>query len=116
MAASIGGTNLAVDNLVYVVDSRLPEQLIFNPHLRLNTLEMRPISQTLAKQLASRAGKMDDGICYRLYSKEDCDRLDPFIEPAIRYVSLDSAILKLETLGHRKIIDFDWISTPLSID
>ncbi|EQL01271.1 ATP-dependent RNA helicase Prp43 [Ophiocordyceps sinensis CO18] len=36
----------------------------------------------------------------------------PSTEPAIRTVSVDSAILRLVATGYRKAIDFDWIDAP----
>lgn len=112
VATNIAETSLTIDNVVYIADSGLSRQSSYNPRLRLDMLELRPISQASAKQRAGRAGRTSDGICYRLYSKEDYDRLAPSAEPVIRCASLDSVVLKLVTSGHRMIIDFDWIDAP----
>lgn len=112
VSTNIAETSLTIDNVAFVIDTGLSRQLIHNPRLRLNMLEVRGISQASAKQRAGRAGRTRDGVCYRLYSKEDYDRMAPSTEPAIRCVSLDSVILKLVTAGYRKVIDFDWIDAP----
>ncbi|KAH8122227.1 P-loop containing nucleoside triphosphate hydrolase protein [Trichoderma asperelloides] len=112
VSTNIAETSLTIDNVVYVVDSGLSRQLIFNPRLRLNMLELRPISQASAKQRTGRAGRMRDGICYRLYSKEEYDLLATYTEPAIRCAPVHSVILKLVTSGWRKMFDFDWIDAP----
>lgn len=114
VSTNIAETSLTIDNVVYVVDSGLSRQLIFNPRLRLNMLELRPISQASAKQRTGRAGRMRDGICYRLYSKEEYDLLATYAEPAIRCAPVHSVILKLVTSGWRKMFDFDWIDAPNS--
>ncbi|KZL66600.1 pre-mRNA splicing factor ATP-dependent RNA helicase PRP43 [Colletotrichum tofieldiae] len=112
VSTNIAETSLTIDNVVYVVDSGLSRQLIFNPRLRLNMLEIRPISQASARQRAGRTGRTRDGVCYRLYSKEDYDHMAATTEPAIRCTSIDTAVLKLGAAGYRKLIDFDWIDAP----
>lgn len=112
VSTNIAETSLTIENVVYVVDTGLSRQLIYNPRLRLNMLQLRPISQASARQRAGRAGRTRDGICYRLYSKADYDRMAPSTEPAIRCVSVDSVILRLVAVGYRKVIDFDWIDAP----
>ncbi|KAK7418465.1 hypothetical protein QQX98_003957 [Neonectria punicea] len=112
VSTNIAETSLTIDNVVYVVDTGLSRQLIYNPRLRLNMLEIRPISQASAKQRMGRAGRTRDGVCYRLYSKEDYDRMASSTELAIRCVSVDSVILRLITMGYRKVVDFDWIDAP----
>lgn len=112
VATNIAEISLTVDNVVYVVDTGLSRQLIYNPRLRLSMLELRPISQASAKQRAGRAGRTRDGICYRLYSKEEHDSLDVSTEPAICRGPVHSAILKLVASGLRMIFDLDWIDAP----
>lgn len=112
VSTNIAETSLTIDNVVYVIDTGLSRQLVYNPRLRLNMLELRPISQASAAQRAGRAGRTKDGVCYRLYSKEDFDRMAPSTEPAIRCVSVDSALLRLAEAGCKKLVDFDWIDGP----
>lgn len=113
VSTNIAETSLTIDNVVYVIDSGMSRQLIYNPRLRLRMLELRPISQASAKQRAGRAGRTRDGVCYRLYSKEDFDRLAPSTEPAIRCGPVHSVILRLLASGTtRRVIDFDWIDAP----
>ncbi|KDN62326.1 putative pre-mRNA-splicing factor ATP-dependent RNA helicase prp43 [Colletotrichum sublineola] len=112
VSTNVAETSLTIDNVVYVVDTGLSKQLIFNPRLRLNMLEVRPISQASARQRAGRAGRTRDGVCYRLYSKEDYDRMPATTEPAICCTSIEKAVLQLIAAGYRKVIDFDWIDAP----
>lgn len=69
VSTNVAETSLTINGIVYVVDSGLARQLIFKPRLRLNMLQLRPISQASAKQRAGRAGRTRDGACYRLYTK-----------------------------------------------
>ncbi|CAH0027487.1 unnamed protein product [Clonostachys rhizophaga] len=112
VSTNIAEASRTIDGVVYVVDSGLSRQLHYNPRLRLNTLDIRPISQAQAQQRADRAGLTEDGKCYRLFSKADHDEMAEFTEPAIRCQALHSAVIKLVSFGHRKLLDFDWLDVP----
>jgi pre-mRNA-splicing factor ATP-dependent RNA helicase DHX15/PRP43 len=112
VSTNVAETSLTIKDIVYVIDSGLSRQLIFNPRLRMSVLGVRPISQASAKQRMGRAGRTRDGVCYRLYCKEDYDRMAPSTEPAIRCSSVDSVILRLIAAGYRKVMDFDWLDAP----
>lgn len=112
VSTNVAETSLTIKDVVYVVDSGLSRQLIYNPRLRMSVLGLRPISQASAKQRMGRAGRTRDGVCYRLYTKEAYDQMTPSTEPAIRCSSVDSVILRLMAAGYRKVMDFDWLDAP----
>lgn len=112
VSTNIAETSLTIENVVYVVDTGLSRQLIYNSRLRLHMLGVRLISQASAKQRMGRAGRTKNGFCYRLYSKEVYDSMALSTEPDIRCVPLDSAILSLAAIGYKKLTDFDWIEAP----
>ena len=112
VSTNIAETSLTIDNVVYVVDTGLSKQMIYNPRLSMDMLQLRPISQASARQRTGRAGRTRDGVCYRLYSNQDFDRMAPSSEPAIRCTSVHAAALRLLAAGQLRIADFDWIDAP----
>jgi HrpA-like RNA helicase len=112
LATNIAETSLTIDDIAYVVDSGLSRQMIHNSRLDMDMLELQPISQASARQRTGRAGRTMDGVCYRLYSKDDFDRMAPSTEPAVRREPVHAAVLTLLYAGHTKVIDFDWIDAP----
>ncbi|EHK17761.1 uncharacterized protein TRIVIDRAFT_226707 [Trichoderma virens Gv29-8] len=112
VSTNIAETSLTIANVVYVIDTGLSRQLVYNPRLRLNMLEVRLISQASAKQRMGRAGRTKNGVCYRLYSKAVYDSMAPSTEPGIHCASIDSVVLNLVASGYRKLIDFDWLDAP----
>ncbi|CAG9994486.1 unnamed protein product, partial [Clonostachys byssicola] len=112
VSTNIAETSLTIDGVVFVIDSGLSRQMIFNPRGRMNMLELRSISQAAAAQRAGRAGRTRNGFCYRLYTREAFNLMEPTTEPAIRREAVDSVILDLVNAGYRKIADFDWIDAP----
>jgi len=112
VATNVAETSLTIDGVRFVIDSGLSKQKIFCPRLRLQMLELRPISQASAKQRAGRAGRTSAGTCIRLYSKKSYDKMAPFTETAIRCQSLDGALLILAFFKVQNFADFNWITPP----
>lgn len=112
VSTNIAETSLTINGVVYVVDTGLSKQMMFNPRFGMDMLRIMPISQASAQQRAGRAGRVQDGVCYRLYSKEDFDRLDLYTLPAIHCKPFHSTALHLLAFGYPKILDFDWVESP----
>jgi HrpA-like RNA helicase len=62
---------------------------------RFSILEVRPISQAQAIQRAGRAGRCEDGKCYRLYSKASYEQLEKQATPEILRTSLSDVLFNL---------------------
>ncbi|KAK3181896.1 hypothetical protein K4F52_006800 [Lecanicillium sp. MT-2017a] len=112
VSTNIAEISLTIGDVVYVVDTGLSNQMVYNPRLDMNMLRIMPISQASARQRTGRAGRTRDGVCYRLYSKEAFDNLAPSTPPAILSASLDQAALRLAAAGDIKIANLDWIDAP----
>ena len=67
VATDIASTSLTVDGVVYVVDAGFVKQTMYDPKTGLDALKIVPISRSEAAQRAGRAGRTQEGICYRLY-------------------------------------------------
>lgn len=46
-----------------------------------------------------RAGRTGPGVCYRLYSQRDYEKMEPFTLPEIKRVSLESVIMQVLDLN-----------------
>lgn len=112
LTTNIAETSLTIENVGYVVDTGFSKQMVYNPRLALHMLQLRQISQASANQRKGRAGRTRDGVCYRLYSKEDYNNMPVSTAPAIRSTSISSAVLKLLVSGETKVADFDWLEAP----
>ncbi|CAG9973985.1 unnamed protein product [Clonostachys byssicola] len=112
VSTNIAETSLTIDNIVYVVDSGLSRQLVYNPRLDMDMLRVAPISQASANQRAGRAGLTKNGVCLRLYSKEDFELMDASTEPDIRRRSFQATALRLLSIGYMNIVGFKWMDAP----
>ncbi|CAH0016620.1 unnamed protein product [Clonostachys rhizophaga] len=112
VSTNIAETSLSIDNIVYVVDSGLSRQLSYNPRLDMDMLRVAPNSQASANQRAGRAGLTKNGVCLRLYSKQEFELMGASTEPDIRRRSFQAVALRLLSLCYIKIVDFSWIDAP----
>ncbi|GGW78509.1 ATP-dependent RNA helicase HrpB [Alteromonas halophila] len=97
LATNIAETSLTIDGIEVVIDSGLENIASFNPSSGLTTLRQQRISQASARQRAGRAGRVQAGHCYRLWSQASHERLSEHTAPQIKRV--DIAPLLLDTLN-----------------
>lgn len=99
LATSIAQTSLTIEGIRVVVDSGLARVPIFEPATALTRLETRRISQASATQRQGRAGRTQDGVCYRLWSKGQNAAQVAFDTPEILAADLAPLVLSLATWG-----------------
>ena len=94
------------------MDSGLAKEKRYDPIRNCSSLVVQKISQSSAKQRAGRAGRTEDGVCWRLYSEEEFRALPPTMVPEIKRVQLGLTVLNLIDLGIQRPDKFPFIETP----
>ena len=112
LSTNIAETSVTIDGVVFVVDSGLVKQKVFNPQSALNLLVTTHISQASAHQRAGRAGRVKPGKCFRIYTHETLQSFEVNTIPEIQKCDLTSVVLHLKALGIENILTFDWMSPP----
>lgn len=112
VATNIAEASLTIDGIVYVVDTGLSKQQVYNPRLGMNDLRTQCISQASANQRKGRAGRTQDGTCFRLYTKAAFEAMPPFTEPKIRLEALDGTLLRMAAADIFNFVDFNWLTPP----
>jgi len=110
LASAIAETSLTIEGIRIVIDSGLMRIPRFDPNTGLTQLVTLPVSQASADQRCGRAGRLQAGICYRLWSH--AAHLLP--QTAAEILDADLAPLLLE-LAHWGVIDvatLRWIDLP----
>ncbi|CAG7824944.1 unnamed protein product, partial [Allacma fusca] len=110
-ATDVAETSITINGIVYVVDSGIKKEMVFDPKRNISTLQVKTISRSSAIQRAGRSGRIQPGKCYRLYSKDDFELKETNTPPEIFRRPLSLAILCLREM---KIdpVTFGWISAP----
>lgn len=97
LATTIAQTSLTIEGIRIVIDSGLARVPVYEPATALTRLETRRISQAAATQRQGRAGRIEDGLCYRLWNKGQNAAHPAFDKPEI--LAADLAPLALSLAG-----------------
>ena len=113
VSTNIAETSLTIPNLVFVIDSGLAKEMLWNPRVRMNQLLRVPISRFSADQRKGRAGRISDGVCIRLYTQSAFQtEFRQSTMPAIRSSRMESEVLALLCAGHRNLLGLDFLDSP----
>jgi ATP-dependent helicase HrpB len=111
LSTNVAETSLTIEGIRTVIDSGQVRVLRFKPSVGLDRLQLEPICQSSATQRAGRAGRLDSGLCIRLWD-EKSNRARPLhLEPEIRRIDLSAAVLQLYQWGERPG-EFPWFEAP----
>ncbi|MFN5737091.1 MAG: ATP-dependent RNA helicase HrpA, partial [Akkermansiaceae bacterium] len=112
LATNVAETSLTIPRIACVIDSGLARVSRWSPARGVQRLQIEPVSQASARQRKGRCGRVQDGICLRLYEEDDLLDRSEFTDPEIRRSSLAGVILRMKALGLPEITDFPFIDPP----
>jgi HrpA-like RNA helicase len=70
-STNVAETSITIPGIKLVIDSGYCKEAYFNLEKKVNILELKMISKSSANQRAGRAGRIENGICVRLYAEQD---------------------------------------------
>jgi ATP-dependent helicase HrpA len=114
IATNVAETSITIPRIRYVIDTGLARISRYNPRTRTKRLPVEEISQSSANQRAGRAGRIQDGICIRLYSEEDFEKRPKFTQPEIQRANLAEVILRMKAFKLGEIETFPFVNPPAS--
>jgi len=112
LATNVAETSLTVPGIRCVIDSGHARISRYSHRSKIQRLPIERISQASANQRAGRCGRVAEGICIRLYSKEDYFARPEFTDPEILRTNLSSVILQMAALKLGDIEDFPFVEPP----
>lgn len=112
LATNIAETSLTIPGVRIVVDSGLERRSSFDPVTGMSRLETRRISRASADQRRGRAGRVADGVCYRLWSEGAHRTLAAFTPPEIVEADLLPLALELAAWGTQAADTLAWLDVP----
>ncbi|MDR2861068.1 MAG: ATP-dependent RNA helicase HrpA, partial [Syntrophobacterales bacterium] len=112
LATNIAETSLTIPRIRFVVDTGLARILSYNPSTGTTSLPILPVSQSSADQRKGRCGRVQNGLCIRLYSEADYAARPKFNTPEIMRSNLAGIILKMLSLNMGDIHSFPFIDKP----
>lgn len=113
LATAIAETSLTVEGVRVVIDCGFMRKSRFSPRTGMSRLETLRVSRAVADQRRGRAGRLEPGVCYRLWSREEDRHLQKGDKPEILEADLASLLLELALWGIREPAELDWLTPPL---
>jgi ATP-dependent helicase HrpB len=99
LATNIAETSLTIEGVRVVVDAGLARVPVFDPGSGMTRLQTQRISRASATQRAGRAGRLEPGVCYRLWSQAQHERLAAYSAAEIVQADLAGVALQLVRWG-----------------
>jgi ATP-dependent helicase HrpA len=112
VATNVAETSITIPGIKYVVDTGLARISQYVPRSRTTSLPVVPISRSSADQRKGRCGRVQNGVCIRLYTEEDYLNRPLFTQPEILRANLADVILRMIALKLGEIADFPFIDRP----
>ncbi len=112
LATNVAETSLTVPGIRYVIDSGTARISRYSYRSKVQRLPIEAVSQASANQRKGRCGRVEPGICIRLYSEEDFLSRPEFTDPEILRTNLAAVILQMLHLRLGDIQDFPFIEPP----
>ncbi|KAK7547367.1 putative ATP-dependent RNA helicase [Phyllosticta citricarpa] len=112
LSTNIAETSVTVPGVRHVVDCGKSKVKQFRAALNLDSLLVKPISQSAAIQRKGRAGREAPGTCYRLYTEAAFATLQKDTTPEILRCDLSAALLMMKARGVRDVLNFPFLDAP----
>ncbi|PLW69007.1 ATP-dependent RNA helicase HrpA [Pseudohalioglobus lutimaris] len=112
LATNVAETSLTVPGIRFVIDPGEARISRYSYRTKVQRLPIEPISQASANQRQGRCGRVEAGVCLRLFSEEDFQRRPEFTDPEILRTNLASVVLQMLVLGLGEVHEFPFINPP----
>lgn len=112
LATSIAETSLTIEGVRIVIDSGLARVARYEPGIGLSRLETVRASQAAIVQRKGRAGRLEPGVCWRLWDEGETRALPAFARPEILDADLTSLALDLSAWGLADPSSLTWLDAP----
>ncbi len=112
LATNVAETSLTVPGIRYVIDTGLARISRYSYRTKVQRLPIEAVSQASANQRSGRCGRVQAGICIRLYSEADFVSRAAFTAPEIQRTNLAAVILKMAALKLGDVEAFPFVDPP----
>ena len=115
IATNIAEASVTIEGIVYVVDCGFVKTKGYSPQTGIESLVVAPVSRASANQRAGRAGRVQAGKAYRLYTEDAYQTSLPDANiPEMQRSNVAGVLLQLKALGIDNVLRFPFLSPPSS--
>ena len=112
VATNVAETSITIPRIKYVIDTGLARIAWYNARSKTRSLPVAPISRASADQRKGRCGRVEAGICVRLYSEREYLERPLYTPPEIQRSNLAEVILRMLYLKLGRMQDFPFLDPP----
>lgn len=106
IATNVAETSITIEDIVAVIDCGKVKETSFDPQNNMVKLEEVWASRAACKQRRGRAGRVQAGVCYKLYTRNAEAKMAERPEPEIRRVPLEQLCLSVRAMGIANVAEF----------
>lgn len=107
VATNVAETSITIDDIVAVIDTGRVKETSYDPQNNMRKLEEVWASRAACKQRRGRAGRVQAGKCYKLYTRNaEMTKMAERPEPEIRRVPLEQLCLSVRAMGIKDVGSF----------
>ncbi|HNP59889.1 MAG TPA: ATP-dependent helicase HrpB [Nitrospirales bacterium] len=114
LATNIAESSLTIEGIRLVIDTGLMRIPRFDSRSGMSRLTTLTVSQQSAEQRRGRAGRLEPGLCMRLWSEAEQRTFTPRTAPEILDADLTSLALELAQWGIQDPQELLWLDSPPS--
>ena len=112
ISTNIAETSVTISDITTVIDSGLAKLNFYNPRSFTSSLIETSVSKASCNQRKGRAGRTHEGICYRLFGRQDFETREMYTKEEIYRTDLSEVVLRMAELGITDFYNFDFIASP----
>jgi ATP-dependent helicase HrpB len=112
LASAIAETSLTIEGVRVVVDAGLSRRAAFEPDVGVTRLITVRASQSSLEQRKGRAGRLEPGVCYRLWAEGETRSRPTFDPPELLNADLSGLVLDLAAWGVQEPASLTWLDPP----
>ena len=112
LATTIAETSLTIEGVRVVADCGYKRSPRFNPRRGMSELDTVRVSKASAEQRRGRAGRLEPGVCYRLWTAPEDRALAAYDEPEMLTADLAPLALDLAAWGVADPAALTWMTPP----
>ncbi|KAH9510374.1 ATP-dependent DNA/RNA helicase dhx36 [Bulinus truncatus] len=108
LATNIAETryDITIDDVVFVIDCGKIKVKNFQPEMNLSSLDTQWVSKANAKQRRGRAGRVQPGHCFHLFTEFHYNSSQDYLPPEMLRTRLEELCLQIKLLKLGKIVPF----------
>lgn len=95
LSTNIAETSITIPNCKYVIDTGKEKRVIYNTESHISEMKEVWISKASAEQRKGRAGRVQEGLVYRLYTRKKYNKMEDHTPPEMLRSPLDGVCLQV---------------------